>query len=343
MVNHFGPAELDQVSWTYTEKVWGMPCREIDKDWAVQRIGGLDLLRTVKEAVKPSRGGPAKSLVTSFVYPRLGPGQRRRRSGTASSRPVARSSTASQSCGSRTTTARPPSSRPCGRPPRRSPMFSSMSLRDLIAARPAARRGCGRRPRALASATSTVRSVVDRAHVFPDNWIYVDDPAVRVGRIQNYKNWSAATAADRGWGTRLGLEYFCDRERRAVADGRSRPGSPRRTRSRADRPGRVGRVLDALRRARADAYPVYDGAYREHWQTIKACSRWRSRTCTPLVAGGLHNYNIEDHAMMYGAHGGGQRPARSRRRSVGGEHGRRVRRSDVGAPPRARARRGPTS
>lgn len=75
MVNRFGRELYETVFRTYTEKVWGMPCTEIDKDWAAQRIRALDLRRTLKDALLPRRAASVKTLIKSFIYPALGPGQ----------------------------------------------------------------------------------------------------------------------------------------------------------------------------------------------------------------------------------------------------------------------------
>jgi protoporphyrinogen oxidase len=75
VVNRFGRELYETVFRTYTEKVWGMPCTEIDKDWAAQRIRALDLRRTLKDALLPRRAASVKTLIKSFIYPALGPGQ----------------------------------------------------------------------------------------------------------------------------------------------------------------------------------------------------------------------------------------------------------------------------
>jgi protoporphyrinogen oxidase len=85
----------------------------------------------------------------------------------------------------------------------------------------------------------TVCLIVNREKVFPDTWIYIHDPSVKVGRVQNYKNWSAAMVPDPKL-TSLGMEYFCF-EGDGCGRHRFRPGPARHPRGGADRPDQTGR------------------------------------------------------------------------------------------------------
>ena len=202
VVNRFGRELYETFFRTYTEKVWGMPCTEINKDWAAQRIRGLDLRRTLKDALLPRRAASVKTLIKSFIYAALGPGQLWEavrdqivEAGGAvlngrcvmrvaptkglpgSSRPVTAPTTTQPTSSARCRygTWSPPSD-PAPPPPVRS-AAAHLRFRDFL----------------------TVALVIDRADVFPDNWIYVHDPTLRVGRIQNTR-----TGAPRWWRTELG-------------------------------------------------------------------------------------------------------------------------------------------
>ena len=144
----------------------------------------------------------------------------------------------------------------------------------------------------------TVCLVVNRADVFPDTWIYIHDPSVKVGRIQNYKNWSAAMVATAIHNlTSLGMEYFCfegdslwtatDYDlaqlaiREAVQIGLTKPGE----------------VKDAFVVRMPKAYPIYDQDYQKHLTVIR---EWVSQFANlqPVGRNGMHHYNNQDHSMM---------------------------------------------
>jgi hypothetical protein len=142
----------------------------------------------------------------------------------------------------------------------------------------------------------TVCLIVNRADLFPDNWIYVHDPLVKVGRIQNYRNWSPAMVPDPAK-TGLGLEYFCtegDALWRATDEDLVALGT---------------REIAAIGLARADevadghvvrvpkAYPIYDSAYREHLDVLKSYLAGFTNLQT-IGRNGLHRYDNQDHAML---------------------------------------------
>jgi hypothetical protein len=144
----------------------------------------------------------------------------------------------------------------------------------------------------------TVCVIVDQAEVFPDNWIYVHDPEVRVGRIQNFKNWSPDMVPDPGK-TSLGLEYFCtegddlwrrpdaelvDLARRELARmGLVRPEA----------------VVDGCVVRTPKAYPIYDASYRDHLARVRRFVDGLDNLQT-VGRNGLHRYNNQDHAMLTG-------------------------------------------
>jgi protoporphyrinogen oxidase len=143
----------------------------------------------------------------------------------------------------------------------------------------------------------SIAVMIDRANVFPDNWIYIHDPGVRVGRIQNFKNWSPDMVPDQSK-TCLGLEYFCfegdglwtmkDAELIALATAEL---------------GRLGicsaaEVFDGVVVRQRKAYPVYDDRYEEHVAVVRD---WLAASLPNLyLAGrnGMHKYNNQDHSMM---------------------------------------------
>jgi protoporphyrinogen oxidase len=143
----------------------------------------------------------------------------------------------------------------------------------------------------------TVAVVIDREQVFPDNWIYVHDPQVKVGRLQNFKNWSPDMVADQKT-TCLGLEYFCfegdglwnssddeliELARTELAQlGMCEPGEVRW--------GTVVRM--------PKAYPVYDDVYKQQVAVIRDYLREHLPNLDLVGRNGMHHYNNQDHSMM---------------------------------------------
>jgi protoporphyrinogen oxidase len=287
-----------------------MSCDEISADWAAQRIKGLDLRVAVMNALKRSLGrtkAPAegadvvKTLIETFQYPRKGPGMmweaaaakvRARGGEILMGRELASLSydldrklwtiaVASES-GCETFTA--------------NHVVSSAPVRELVAKlKPA--------PISLLHARAlryrdflTVALMVHKPDLFPDNWIYIHDPSVKVGRVQNFRSWSPEMVPN-GM-TCLGLEYFCfegdglwtapDAELIALA------------RREIAKIGLVAEadVADGCVVRQHKAYPVYDEDYREHVATVRRDLEHSYPSLHLVGRNGMHKYNNQDHAMM---------------------------------------------
>jgi protoporphyrinogen oxidase len=300
--NRFGRRLFSIFFKTYTEKVWGIPTSELSADWAAQRIKGLSLLSAVLAALKgkPRKGAATiKTLIDTFSYPRLGPGQmwertaalvRDKGSEVRMGRFVGRIRHEAGKVVSLETTD--------GELHEGSAYIVSMPLQETVLALdpPAPPDVCAAAKALRYRDFLTVALVVEGANPFPDNWIYIHDPGVKMGRIQNFRNWSESMIGRPGT-TCLGLEYFCfegdslwtssDAElvalgtRELVALGFARPEQVAE--------GTVVRV--------EKAYPVYDPGYRENVETIR---RHLATLCNLQVVGrnGMHKYNNQDHSMM---------------------------------------------
>jgi protoporphyrinogen oxidase len=176
--------------------------------------------------------------------------------------------------------------------------LSTLPIRELIRAMsPAA----PKEVRAAAESLSyrdflTVVLIVDQPETFPDTWIYVHEPKVRVGRIQNFKNWSPQLVPDASKSS-LGLEYFCFEG----DDLWSRPDSEliELGKREIDATGLVSasKVIDGCVVRMPKAYPVYDDVYQDHLAVIRA---WLKNLPNLELAGrnGMHKYNNQDHSMM---------------------------------------------
>jgi len=308
-INAFGRRLYRTFFKTYTEKVWGVPCSEISADWAAQRIKGLSMLSLIKATLLPKRRKPRekviKTLIDAFRYPKHGPGQMwetvtrlvRDRGGEVllgcEVRRIGRSAggitEVVASCGGSLQTF-------AG-----THFLSSMPIRELIEGfQPPAPPEIQQAARGLKYRDFlTVALIVDQENTFPDNWIYIHDPNVRLGRIQNFKNWSPFMVPDPKL-TCLGLEYFVSE------------GDDLWTRSDADlielgrsEVGRIGlldpaRVIDGCVVRMKKAYPVYDDRYSEHVARIRQFLEEETPNLQLIGRNGMHKYNNQDHAMMTG-------------------------------------------
>jgi protoporphyrinogen oxidase len=307
VTNAFGYRLFNIFFKTYTEKVWGMDCREISADWAAQRIRGLSLSRAVLGAFasrRPERSATVKTLISTFRYPRLGPGMM----WDAAAAEI-RANGARLIQGSHVTALawNPEVGEWAARVEgasgseeiRASSVISSIPLGQLpvmltpVLSPEAASAANGLRYRDFL----TVALIVRERNRFDDNWIYVHDPTVRVGRIQNYKSWSPDMVPDKATAC-YGLEYFCgegdnlwqrsDAELVALAAQElSQLGL-----------GAVEDLIDGTVVRQPKAYPVYDGEYQTRVATVRRELEERFPTFHPVGRNGMHKYNNQDHAMM---------------------------------------------
>jgi protoporphyrinogen oxidase len=290
---------------TYTEKVWGVPASEIRAEWAAQRIKELDLVGAVRDALFGKRNGRAiTSLIEEFDYPRLGPGQmwERLAAGVEARGIPVRLGTRARRVLHAGGRARELEVEEAG-VRRRIPVAAVISsaplgelIRGLDPAPPAfvLDAAAGLRHRDLL----TVNLILRRRDLFPDNWIYVHAPDVRVGRIQNFRNWSPEMVPDPETSS-LGLEYFCFRT------------EPLWSTPDADLLRLAARELETLGLARREdvadgfvvrqprSYPIYDGSYAEHVAVLKGFLAGFENLVT-VGRNGLHRYNNQDHSMLTG-------------------------------------------
>jgi len=306
VVNRFGRRLFEIFFETYTEKVWGMPCAEIGADWAAQRIKNLDLAAALRSALLrhgTRDGAVVTSLVERFEYPRLGPGmlwERCRELLEADGVPTRTAVAVTRILhdGSRVLALEARDRSGAVERIEGASFVSSMPLRELVRALDPPPP-----PDVLEAAARlryrdflTVALVVDRAEVFPDNWIYVHAPEVKVGRIQNFKNWSPDMVPD-GSRTSLGLEYFVQ-EGDALWNASDAELVALARRECAELglvdPAEVG---DGVVVRVPKAYPVYDATYRGALDCIR--SHLKGLANLQLVGrNGQHRYNNQDHSML---------------------------------------------
>ena len=305
VTNRFGKRLFEIFFKSYTEKVWGISCRELRAEWAAQRIKDLSLATALLSMfVKPK--GDVRTLINEFHYPRLGPGMLWNRVREAIESRGGQVHTKSNVVGIERTDNRVNCihiEKNGGREQlciRGTDFISSMPVTEL------ARRinPCmSPKTREAASRLSyrdflTVCLIVKRRHVFPDNWIYIHEPGVQVARVQNYKNWSPDMVPD-GDKTSLGLEYFCQQgddlwrrpDKELVELGKRE----------LERIGLVpaGDVEDGCVYRMSHAYPVYDSQYRKYLDKLRH-GLGQFENLQTVGRNGLHRYNNQDHAMLTG-------------------------------------------
>jgi len=293
---------------TYNEKVWGVPASELSADWGAQRIKGMSLLRAVLEPLRTrllgARGDRARqvtSLIEEFEYPKLGPGMMWEHCRTLVEQGGGDVRLSSPVVGltRRDGRATAVAYEHAGRRHvvEADHVISSMPLSGL------ARCFDPPPPAGVLEAASalgyrdflTVALVLPAGRAFPDNWIYVHQPGVRVGRIQNFGAWSPYMVKDGR--TCLGLEYFVfegdeiwDMDDEAlvamataelVSIGLAAASDVER--------GFVVRM--------PKAYPVYDEGYRTSVDTLRAWLDAEAPNVHPVGRNGMHKYNNQDHSM----------------------------------------------
>ena len=305
VTNRFGRRLFRIFFKSYTEKVWGISTSELSAEWAAQRIKDLDLKAAILSMfVKPKQ--TIKTLIEEFDYPRRGPGmlwntvkQRiEERGGEVYLNSDIVRILHTDDCITGVVVQRDDQMEVV----EGTNFISSMAITDFIRALdPPA-------PPSIREAADrlsyrdflTVCLIINQPKLFDDNWIYVHEPHVKVGRIQNFKNWSPDMVPDPNMSS-LGLEYFCNM------------GDELWTMEDADLVELGKRELEMMGLARAadvvdgqvfrveKAYPVYDSTYQQHVEVIKSYINGFQNFQT-IGRNGLHRYNNQDHAMLTGMH-----------------------------------------
>jgi protoporphyrinogen oxidase len=318
LVNRFGRQLYLTFFKDYTEKVWGVPCHEISAEWGAQRIKGLSISSALKHALRKLFGLEQKavntSLIERFLYPKFGPGQMweevanqvREKGGEIrfghqvrglrfESGRVAAVRAFDMSAGHEVEFA-------CDY------AFSTMPVRDLV-------RGMNDVPvevREVAEAlpyrdfitvgllakkmrANPQSRSVDANNMPPDNWIYIQESDVKVGRLQIFNNWSPGMVADpsKVW---MGLEYFCNEGDPlwSMSDEELKVLGKREM-------AKIGLldesdVEDAVVIRMPKAYPAYFGSYAR----FDVVRNWLDGIGNLFLIGrnGMHRYNNQDHSML---------------------------------------------
>lgn len=326
-INRFGTRLYHQFFREYTEKVWGRACSDISAEWGAQRVKSLSISKALMHAIRQafssraSRQAEQTSLIEHFLYPRLGPGQmwetaaerlqqrglrllmNTRVSGLIRNQEKVTGVEVVDASGIRQVMAadivistmpvrelvtglkRLPDDKPgSGVPDKVLDIASRLEYRDFITVGLLYSRLARKDPSSLAG----------RADI-PDNWIYVQEPGVKVGRVQIFNNWSPylVKQPDQVW---VGLEYFCSEgdtlwnmpEAELLALGKLEMEQIGL--------GKQADCLDGVVIKMPKAYPGYYGAY-EHFGEVRS---FLDSIPNLFLIGrnGMHRYNNQDHSML---------------------------------------------
>lgn len=300
VTNRFGERLYKTFFKTYTEKVWGIPCNQIQAEWAAQRIKGLSVKTAVLNALIGKND--TKTLIKEFDYPRLGPGmmwERFTEKIEAAGGEVHMNTKVlgMERKGQRIT--KVIAERDGNLVQYEADNFiSSMPLNKLVQKMDPAL------PSHVVEAANglkyrdflIVSLIIDAPDLFPDNWIYIHSPEVKVGRIQNFKNWSAQMVPDASK-TCLGMEYFSN-----VGDSLWSKTDEELIELAKEELAALGLakgavVEDGTVIRQPKAYPVYDRDYRQHLDVIQDYVQ-NFENLQTTGRNGMHRYNNQDHSML---------------------------------------------
>lgn len=307
--NQFGSRLFEIFFKSYTEKVWGMNCQEISADWAAQRIAGLSLANLILSGLtKPFKKTSMKTLTTEFFYPRLGPGMMweacAKKVTAAGGRIImgARVVQCKWADGSWDVTYESESKGITFRQTvRAESLVSSAPIAQLIPAidnqisssTVTAARGLRYRN------FITVVLIFEGACDLKDQWIYIHDPKLRVGRIQNFRAWSPDLIPHENHQS-FGLEFFCweDDAFWSYTDDQLIDLAKKEFSSIPLADNLKFREAYVVRQPKA--YPVYDEGYENKVETIRDEIETRFPSFYFVGRNGMHRYNNQDHAVMTG-------------------------------------------
>ena len=325
LINRFGTELYNIFFKNYTEKVWGVSCKEIPADWGAQRIKGLSISKTILHAIRPIFTGSDKSiyqkntetsLIGQFLYPKLGPGQLWEEvarqivelGGEIHMQHEAVGVDLSQDTISKVTVRDHNSGEKkelsCDY------LFSTMPIKDLIGAMPPEKipdnvktiaNGLVYRDfitvglllKKLKLTNDTQTKTVN--NIVPDNWIYIQESDVKIGRLQIFNNWSPYMVSEREnvW---IGLEYFCQ-------EGDELWSKPDQNfiQFAIDELVQIDviskeDVLDATILRVPKTYPAYFGTYNR-FDELRSFTD-SIQNLFMVGRNGMHRYNNADHSML---------------------------------------------
>jgi protoporphyrinogen oxidase len=302
--SRFGKKLFNTFFKTYTEKVWGIPCHQIGAEWAAQRIKGLDIVQVIKNSFQGSGQRNIKTLVDQFDYPVLGAGQMYEA--------WADTITANHGTLLQNTTIKKIEANNfrvngivCADAKGKDftieagHYFSSIPLTHFFYLQENINDGIKKATDALYYREHiTVDLIIDQENVFPDQWIYIHAPDVKMARIANYNNFSKAMVNHEPR-TALSVEYFVfQHEDTWKLDDAS---LAELAKDELDYMNLVPKekVLDAWVVRETESYPTYYLGFADHYEKLKN-EVDKYSNMMPVGRGGMYKYNNQDHSIMSG-------------------------------------------
>jgi len=323
LINRFGRELYLTFFKSYTEKVWGVPCDRISAEWGAQRIKGLSITQTLLHAFRKMFKGRPKgdihqkgtqtSLIEQFLYPKFGPGQMweevarqvedmggRILMGYEADRLITEDSTVRALCARNTATGRQEtfegdyffSTAPIKEllrsfepppPPQVLEVSDGLVYRDFITV------GLLLRSLKIKDDTGEGKKLIR------DNWIYIQEPDVQIGRLQVFNNWSPFMVSDPStvW---LGLEYFCN-----TSDEIWHLSDEKMVRFATEELSKIGiidagEVMDSTVLRMPKTYPAYFGTYDRFSEIRRFVDEYKNLFL--VGRNGMHRYNNQDHSML---------------------------------------------
>jgi protoporphyrinogen oxidase len=304
IIKHFGKRLFKIFFKSYTEKVWGILCQDISADWAKQRIRGLSLRVAIQKVFFGLNKNYPKTLCEEFFYPKTGPGELYRRLQVLSAVNGAQFLFGENVIRVKHNGFRIISVQTAGTNGEEEYavdyLFSSIPLPIFVMSLDPVlpQRVIAEAKKLHFRSLIVVNIILDKKEVFPDQWLYVHSPEVKLGRIQNYKNWSPYTVIDRRK-TTLGLEYFCNE-----GDSLWLANDVDLIQFAINELEKIGiasrkHLINAFVVRCAHAYPVYSLDYQKSVDIIRDYLSIFKNFQT-MGRGGLFRYDNSDHALLTG-------------------------------------------
>jgi protoporphyrinogen oxidase len=302
--NNFGERLYINFFKSYTEKVWGISCDDISADWAAQRIKGLSIKEIIlKSILKPFKNNKViKTLIDEFKYPDLGPGMmwdaaknkieekgskiyldhkvikynfeknKNQWQITTSSQNELNSFTADI-------------------------IINSSAMRDVVQSIEPQMKNLSEANKLKYRDYITVAVMMKKEKMFSDNWVYIHDPNIIAGRMQNYTAWSEKMSPDRNKSC-LGLEYFCSKDDNFWSQSDEKIVDIAKSDLKKLNLVNTDDIIDFHVVRQEKAYPIYDDNYKGVVEKISAELKENYKNFYMVGRNGMHKYNNQDHSMM---------------------------------------------
>ena len=289
---------------TYSEKIWGVPCDKVSAEWAAQRIKGLSLKSLVKSGFTRSRSGNIRTLIQEFHYPELGPGMMyetmKDKIKEMAGEVLTDNNVIEVAHDNRKVILVRVQIKGKIKVLEGTDFLSSVPITELLEKlNPPSPPEVKKAAESLSFRSHlAVNLFLDQKDVFPDNWLYIHSPGLRMGRIQNYKNWSSRMVYNPDI-TTLGVEYFCNEDDELWKTDDERLIKLAKRELGLTKLANVNKVFDGFVARSANAYPVYKIGYKSELEKIRSyLERFENLQC--IGRAGQYQYNNMDHSILSG-------------------------------------------